>query len=72
VGKLSLPGPILRLRGPSHLTTNIVGFEADGRPCAPLCPCTPPAILSFTPSLCLDKKETRGQKRQRTKEKKGK
>jgi hypothetical protein len=62
-GKLSLPGPLLCLRGPSHLTTNAGGFEAGGRPCAPLHSCVPPAILSLPPSLCLDKKEKRGQKK---------
>jgi hypothetical protein len=56
VGKLNLPGPILRLRGPNHLTTNAVGFVASGPLCAPLYPCTRFAILSLPPSLCLKKK----------------
>jgi hypothetical protein len=67
-GKLSLPGPLLRLRGPSHLTTDAMGFEAGGCPCAPLYPHAPSIILSLPPSLCLDKK--RGTKKERAKKEK--
>jgi hypothetical protein len=62
-GELSLPGPLLRLRGPNRLTTDAVRFEAGDRPCAPLHPYTPPAILSLPPSLCLDKREKEGVKK---------
>jgi hypothetical protein len=51
------------------LTTNAMGFRAGGHPCAPLYPCTPSAILSSSPSLCLDKKEKRGEKGESEKEK---
>jgi hypothetical protein len=66
-GKLSLPGLLPRLRGPSHLTTDAVGFEAGDRPYASLYPCAPSAVLSLPPSLCLDKKK-RGKKRRGQKE----
>jgi hypothetical protein len=62
-GKHSLPGPLLCLRGPSRLTTDDAGFKSSGRPCTPLHPCTPTAVLSLPPSLCLDKKEKRGWKK---------
>jgi hypothetical protein len=54
-GKLSLPSPLLRLRGPSRLTTDTVGFKAGSCPCAPLYPFTPSTILSLPPSLHLKK-----------------
>jgi hypothetical protein len=57
MGKLSLPGPLLRLRGPSHLTTDAEGFGVDGRPWAPLYPCAPSAILSLGPSPRLEKRK---------------
>jgi hypothetical protein len=58
VGKLSLSGPLLRLRGPSRLTTNAVGFKVGGCPCAPLPPCASSTVLSLPPSLWLDKKKS--------------
>jgi hypothetical protein len=67
--KLSLPGPLLCLRGPICFITDPVGFRAGGHPCTPLYPCAPSAILSSPPSLCLDKKEKRGRKGEREKEK---
>jgi hypothetical protein len=70
VGKLSLLGPLLCLRGPSRLTTDTTGFEAGGRPCAPLYPCSPSSILPLPPSLCLDKKK-RGAKKGETEKEKG-
>jgi hypothetical protein len=70
VGKLSLPGLLLRLRGLNHLTTDTVRYEIGGHPFAPLHPCAPPTILSLPPSLCLDKKKRGGEKRERAKEKK--
>jgi hypothetical protein len=57
VGKLSLPSPLLRLRGPSHLTTDAAGFKAGGHPCAPLYPFVASVVLSLPPSLRLKKKE---------------
>jgi hypothetical protein len=69
-GKHSLPGSLLRLRGPSHLITDTAGFRASGRPCTPLYPCAPSIVLSSHPSLCLDKKEKRGKKGKSKKEKK--
>jgi hypothetical protein len=71
VGKLSLPGPLLRLRGPSRLNTDVAGFEASGHPCTPVSPCTPSAVLFLPPSLCLDKKEKRGESRRGQKKEKG-
>jgi hypothetical protein len=47
-----------------------MGFRAGGRPYAPLYSCAPSAILSSPPSLCLDKKEKRGEKGE-SKEEKG-
>jgi hypothetical protein len=38
-------------------------FKAGGCPCTPLHPCASPAIFSLSPSLCLNKKENRGQKK---------
>jgi hypothetical protein len=55
-GKHSLPGPLLRLMGPRHLTTDTIGSEAGGRPFTPLYPRTPSATLSLLPSLYLGKK----------------
>jgi hypothetical protein len=63
VGKLSLPWPLLRLRGPSHLTTDAMGFEASSHPCAPLYPYAPSIILSLPPSLRLEKRERDGKRR---------
>jgi hypothetical protein len=57
--KLSLPGPLLHLRGPSCLTMDVAGFEASGRPSAPLYPCAPSVVLLLPPSLCLDKRRGR-------------
>jgi hypothetical protein len=67
VGKLSLPGPLLRLRGPSHLTTDVVGFKAGGHPCAPLYPYAPSVALSLPPSPHL--KKERGKEKGESKEK---
>jgi hypothetical protein len=62
-GKLILLGPLLHLRGPSRLTTESAGFKAGGRPCTPLHPCTPPAVLCLPSSPCVDKKEKMGWKK---------
>jgi hypothetical protein len=70
VGKLSLPSPLLCLRGHSRLTTGVAGFNASGRPCAPLYPFGPSTILSLPPSLCL--KKERGERRERKRRKIGK
>jgi hypothetical protein len=70
-GKLSLPGPLLGLRGPSRLITDTMRLKAGSRPCVSLHPCTTPAVLSLPPSLCLDKKKRGGKKMERVKEKKG-
>jgi hypothetical protein len=67
VGKLSLPSPLLRLRGPSCLTTDVAGFEAGSDPCTPLYPFTPSAILSLLLSLCL--KKERGMEKGESKKK---
>jgi hypothetical protein len=56
VGKLSLQGHLLRLRGPNRLTTDAAGFETGGCPCTPLYPRAPSVALSLLPSLHLDKK----------------
>jgi hypothetical protein len=66
-GKHSLPGPLLRLRGPNRLTTDAMGFEAGSHPCAPLYPCTPSTIISLPPSLCLQKRKRDRKKRERKK-----
>jgi hypothetical protein len=71
-GKRSLLGPFMRLRGPNRLTTDDMGFKAGSCPYAPLHPCAPPALLSLPPSLCLDTKERRGQKKGESKSEKGK
>jgi hypothetical protein len=55
--KLSLLDPLLRLRGPNCLITDAAGFEASGRPCAPIYPCTPSVILSLPCSLHLEKRK---------------
>jgi hypothetical protein len=55
VGKLSLPSPLLHLRWPSRLTTEVTRFKASGRPCTPLYPFAPSTILSLPSSLCLIK-----------------
>jgi hypothetical protein len=55
VGKLSLPRPLLCVRGPNRLAIDATGFNASGHPCAPLYPFTPSTILSLPPSLCLKK-----------------
>jgi hypothetical protein len=67
VGKLSLLGPLLHVRGPSRLTTNAMGFEAGGHPCAILYPCASSAILSLHPSLRLEKRKRDGKRRKRGK-----
>jgi hypothetical protein len=65
VGKHSLPCPLLRLRGPSRLTTDVAGFEAGGCLYAPLYPFAPSAVLSLPPSLRL--KKERGTERRESK-----
>jgi hypothetical protein len=61
-GKLSLPCPLLRLRGPSRLTTDTAGLKARGHPCAPVYHCAPSAVLSLPSSLCLEKRKSDGKK----------
>jgi hypothetical protein len=71
VGKLCLLGPLLHLRGPNRLTTDVVGFKAGGHPYAPLYPHAPSAALSLLHSLNLDKKgreKVRQREREREKE----
>jgi hypothetical protein len=62
-GKYSLSGPLLHLRGPSHLTTIIVGFEAGDRPCAPLSLCT--VYYSLLTSFPMLGKKKEGRKKEK-------
>jgi hypothetical protein len=66
--KLSLPSPLLRLRGPSRSTTDTTGFRASGHPCTPLYPFAPSTILSIPPFPCLKKNEGRKEERAKKKE----
>jgi hypothetical protein len=65
MSELSLPSPLLHLREPGRLTTDAARFEASGHPSTPLSLCASSIVLSLPPSLCLDKKEKRGESRRR-------
>jgi hypothetical protein len=69
VGKHSLLGPLLRLRGPNCLTTDIAGFKAGSRPCAPYILVPHPLFSPFLIPCAWTKKKRGGEKRERAKEK---